>query len=245
MRVTGEVTEINYCHTKQFFKNRAGKFNEDSPYSVTMYQDHNQNMVKERNQREVDKLYPLLKLNECSKVLDIGCGIGRWADAIRQEIKGYCGMDFSGELIEIANKRNKKENYSFHESDLKNIEEIQKKHEGKYNRVLMIGILMYINDDDLQDLLWRVERVCDRSALICIREPVGLENRLTLKDFYSEELEHNYNAIYRTKDQLIKFFNKTLVSKGFGVVDEGFLFEDTGSLNNRNETAQHYFILER
>lgn len=244
MRVTEEVTEISYNHTKQFFKNRAGKFNEDSPYSVTMYQDHNQELVKERNRREIDKLYPLLKLNENSKILDIGCGIGRWADAISQEIKEYCGVDFSRELIEIAKKRNKKENYSYHECDLKNCEGIQKEYDN-YNRVLMIGVLMYINDDDVQDLFGRVEKGCDKSALICLREPVGLVNRLTLKDFFSEELEQNYNAIYRTREELKNIFNKTLISQGFSIVNEGFLFEEDGILNNRKETAQHFFILER
>ena len=82
MRITEEIANINYNETKQFFKKRAERFKEDNPYSVTMYQDDNQELVRERNQKEVDKLLPLLKLQKESRVLDVGCGIGRWADEI-------------------------------------------------------------------------------------------------------------------------------------------------------------------
>ncbi len=113
MRITEKITDIDYKETKQFFKKRAEKFKEDNPYSVTMYQDDNQELVRERNQKEVDKLLPMLKLQKKSRVLDVGCGIGRWADALPEYIEAYCGVDFCGELIEIADKRNKKANFFF------------------------------------------------------------------------------------------------------------------------------------
>ena len=42
----------------------------------------------------------------------------------------------------------------------------------------------------------------------------------------------------------MKLFEETLIPAGFSVTDEGFMFEDA-SLNNRKETVQYYFILER
>ena len=41
MRIKEKITDIDYGETRQFFKNRADKFQEDNPYSVTMYQDNN------------------------------------------------------------------------------------------------------------------------------------------------------------------------------------------------------------
>ena len=38
--------------------------------------------------------------------------------------------------------------------------------------------------------------------------------------------------------------NKIFVSSGFEIKEQGFLFEDT-ALNNRKETTQYYYILER
>ena len=115
MRAKGKIENIDYSETKEFFKHRAGKFREDNPYSVTMYQDNNEKLVRERNKKEIEKLKPLLELVETSRVLDIGCGIGRWGDAITEQIDEYCGIDFSGELIKIARERNEKANYFFYE----------------------------------------------------------------------------------------------------------------------------------
>ena len=201
-------------------------------------------MVEERNNKEVEKLCPLLKLTADSRVLDIACGIGRWADAIKEEIKEYCGLDFSGELVEIANKRNSKVNFNFYEGTANEIERVLVSNgKGKYNTVLMVGILMYLNDSDIIDALEQVERSCEQNAVICVREPIGIKERLTLKDFFSEELKDSYNAIYRTREELIDFFD-VFMQKGFQIKKEGFLF-DEDSLNNRKETAQYYYILER
>lgn len=90
---------------KTLFKKRAEKFQESNPYSVTMYQDNNEEIVRQRNKRD-RKLMPLLHMEKEAKVLDVACGIGRWADALPEDIKEYCGMDFSEELVAIANKRN-------------------------------------------------------------------------------------------------------------------------------------------
>lgn len=245
MRITEQITNIEYEETKQFFKSRAGKFHEDNPYAVTMYQDNNKELVKQRNVKEIEKLYPFLKLNSDSRVLDIACGIGRWADAVTTDIAEYCGLDFSRELIEIANQRNNREHFRFYEGAANEIEKVLISHgRGRYNRVLMIGILMYLNDNDVTDTLAQVERNCEPQTVICIREPIGIKDRLTLKNDFSEELQDNYNAIYRTRDEIMKFLNAAFLQKGFAVKKESFLFEDD-SLNNRKETAQYYYILER
>lgn len=245
MRITEKITDIDYKETKQFFKKRAEKFKEDNPYSVTMYQDDNQELVRERNQKEVDKLLPMLKLQKKSRVLDVGCGIGRWADALPEYIEAYCGVDFCGELIEIADKRNKKANFFFCEGATSEIEQVlQEREKGKYNTVLVVGNLIYLNDEDIKTAFEQIERICEPHAVICIREPIGIEDRLTLKDFFSEELKDNYNVIYRTRAELMNFFEGSFLKKGFQIQKEGFLF-DEDKLENRKETAQYYYILER
>lgn len=246
MRIIEEKVDIDYMETYNFFEKRAKKFQLNNPYSVTMYQDNNADLVKNRNYRETEKLYPLLKLNNQSKVLDVACGIGRWADAIKDEIREYCGIDFSDKLIGIAKKRNKKENFHFYTGNVYQIEEVLKKHDNeiKYNVILVIGILMYLNDTDLMSMLQQIEKVSEENAVICIREPIGIYDRLTLKDFYSEELEDNYNAIYRTREELYKAFHASLLKGGFQIREEGRLFKEK-ELNNRKETTQYFFILER
>ncbi|MCM1220378.1 MAG: class I SAM-dependent methyltransferase [Lachnospiraceae bacterium] len=245
MRITENKIDINYEDTKEFFRGRSQKFNKDNPYSVTMYQDNNKELVLARNAKEIERLYPLLCIDKHSKVLDVACGIGRWADTLPGEIEEYCGIDFSAELIEIARQRNRKENFHFCVGGAEQVKTVLTEHNrGKYNIILMIGIMVYLNDTTLTSLLVQLETVCENSATICIREPIALKDRLTLKNFFSDELNDNYNAIYRTRSELLETLTQTLLTKDFSIKEEGFLF-DEDTLNNRKETAQYYFLLKR
>lgn len=245
MRIEKDKADIDYNETRSFFENRAKNFKKDNPYSVTMYQDNNKELVEGRNKKEIEKLRPFLKLSTQSKVLDIACGIGRWADALPQEIEAYCGVDFSKELIDIAKGRNKKERFSFFTGAANEVEAVLKENEQDgFNTVLMMGILIYLNDKDMEESLAQIERCCGEHAIICMREPIGVADRLTLKTFFSEELNDNYNAIYRTRTELQEALEKGFLEKGFHISKEGFLFEED-ELNNRKETMQYYYVLER
>lgn len=113
-----------------------------------------------------------------------------------------------------------------------------------FNRVLLIGALMYLNDNDVQDTLEQIEGLCANHAIICIREPIGIEERLTLKEQFSDELQDDYNAIYRTQSELEEMFDDFLIKKGFSISKCDYMYKQK-ELNNRKETAQFYWILER
>lgn len=245
MRVTNEKLEISYDCTKEFFKKRANKYNMENPYAVTMYQDNNKELVKRRNLLEKEILKPYLHLSKDSKVLDIACGIGRWADDISSEISFYAGIDFSADLIEIAKKRNTKDNFFFYEGLATDIKEISRNNgHTEYNTILSMGILPYLNDKDLASLFAQMEEVSAKKAIICLREPIAIKERLTLKEFYSDELADNYNAIYRTREELEDYLETYLIKKGFQIINRDFLFKED-AMNNRKETAQYYYVLER
>ncbi|MCM1297323.1 MAG: radical SAM protein [Muribaculaceae bacterium] len=244
-RIKKQVTDIDYGQTKTFFDKRAGKYRDSNPYSVTMYQDDNPRLVDERNREETAKLLPLLKLDRRARVLDLACGIGRWADAITEEIEEYCGIDFSEELIRLARQRHDGDNRDFLVGSAVHLKKVLEENgKGKYNRILMIGIFMYINDRDLDSVMEQLAEAAEEKAVLCIREPLGVDERLTLKGFYSDELRDNYNAIYRTRGELQDLLERTLVARGFQIVQSDFLFSKD-ALNNRQETAQYYYILER
>ena len=244
-RLKGKKADLNYDDTYTFFRDRAQKFDESNPYAVTMYQDGHPDLVRERHAAEMEKLLPLLQAEPGSRVLDIGCGIGRWSDALETDIGFYCGMDFSPELIRIAQTRNRdKSKRCFLVGAAQQVQEtLSAQGLQNFDRILMMGILIYLNDEDALAALNQAGSVAAERARILLREPVAIEERLTLKGFYSEELKHNYNAVYRSLKELKDMLGQTLLAQGFVISREGLLFAD--SLNNRQETAQYYYLLER
>ena len=79
-------------------------------------------------------------------------------------------------------------------------------------------------------------------AVVYMREPVGIRERLTLKDFFSEELNHDYHTIYRTAEEYRLMMEEN--APAFSILQSGFLFDSPG-LNNRKETSQYYYLLKR
>lgn len=240
-RIKGTKVNIECNKILEFFNSRAENYSEDKPYTVTMLHDNNPEFVEQRNKLEVEKLKSKLELKPTSKILDIACGVGRWSDAIEEDIENYTGIDFSANLIEIANKRNEnKLNRDFLVGQADKISEVLSP-EKKYNIVFIMGICVYLNEENLNTCFNEILKYVENNTTILVREPLGVDNRLTLNNFYSTELNTDYNAIYRTSEELKEFF-KIFEKAGFTLIEEGNLFDE--SLNDRQETIQKYFVLK-
>ena len=240
---TNKPIDIEEEKIKRFYSDRSKKYSVNNPYGTTLFQDNHPELVELRNASEITKIIPLLNLTEESKILDVGCGMGRYADAIRDSgvrISDYCGLDFSEELIDIAKERHSNNSYNFLVGGVTDISELLN---DKYNRVIMMGVAIYLNEHVLFEGIKQIAGVCAEKAIVVFREAIGLNERLTLKDFYSDELQTEYNAIYRTENELMCIYEQTLVKEGFKLFESGPLFED--KLNNRNETRQWYYVFRR
>lgn len=246
MRLKNSAENISADKVREFYEQRAKTYNGQNRKNITMLQDKNSHLSEKRNDAEISKLLPKLKLNQHSCVLDLACGAGRWLDAMPPNITKYRGIDFSEGMIEIARSENSRPNAEFFTGSVLEADRILSQEKATFNRVLIIGSLMYMNDSDILSLFGLLPSLLrkDGDALICIKASIGIDDRLPLKDFYSEELNSDYNAIYRTRDEYMNLFAPTLLTDGFTLTDEGLMFDD-GSLNNRKETVQYYFILER
>lgn len=247
MRLKKSITDINTGKVQSFYEQRARNYSGGDVYNVTMLQDSNPTLIEQRHNAQVSKILPKLRIDSDSSILDLACGVGRWLDAMPPEIAKYRGIDFSETMIELARSRNTRPNAKFFTGSVLDVDGILSGELGSFNRILMMAFFMYMNDDEVLALLRKVPSLVnftDRGGgIVCVNVSIGIQERLTLKDFYSEELKSDYEAIYRTRDEYMSFFEDTLLPKGFSVSDEGPTFDD--SLNNRKETAQYYFVFER
>ncbi|RII78731.1 class I SAM-dependent methyltransferase [Pseudomonas monteilii] len=246
-RLRGERIDIDYSATQAFFDAR-GKADYANVLSATMYQDQSPDLVEQRDATEKQVLAPRLQLGAGSRILDIGSGIGRWGWFIHDHAPGarYLGIDFSASLVEKAKVEadlRGKPDLHFQVMSATAIESDSLSIPPPYDLVIVAGLLMYLNDQDCVRVLAQAAHLCAPGGHIYLREPVGVQERVTLDRFYSHELKHEYSAIYRTIDELDQLLEHALKPSRFTVHIAEFLFP--GDLEKRAETRQYYSIMQK
>jgi len=243
-RIYGEMIDIDTNNVQDFYDKRAEKVNESNPYSAVLLSDHSPELIEEQIKIEKETIFPLLNINNESRVLDIGCGIGRWAEEIIPICDYYYGIDFSQNMVNTAKQRfshSNKINYKFERMSFQEL--TSTKQTEKFNRVIISGILVYICDNDIKECIKNLPVLLDDKCVVFIWEPCGVGQRLTLKNFYSDSLNDEYNVIYRTRDEYDKFFNP-LADVGFKVTFNEY-YSSLGGTVTYTDTDKIYYVWER
>ena len=247
-RVYEKKLDIDTNNTRKFYDERAKAIKHmECPYTSVLLGDQNPKHAEEWNIYEKEFILPQLEISESSKVLDIGCGMGRWAETIIPVASFYLGADFSSEMIQVAQKRcnHLEKNYefinlSFQELVQASEELFQKK---KFNKVIISGVCMYINDSEMEQCYTGLLRLLDEHCVLFLNETVAVEKRLTLNEHPSEALKTTYDVIYRPIKEYNEYYN-IFIDNGFRIEKQEFL----PHLNNEkgySETERWYTILKR
>lgn len=244
IRVTGDKIALDKRQVADFFEQRAQKFNAETPLTTILYQDKHPEIAKQRDALERERVTPLLALTGVERVLDVGCGIGRWAAAISDQIAFYHGIDASPSLIDLAKAYCPKDNVAFHTAGVDDLTDAWLATNGPFDRVICSGILMYLDDQQVATLFTRLAPHLAPGALVYIREPMGIQGRLSLTGHWSEELQAHYSAIYRSPEEIAQALQAAFPAPGYEVGPVMLLFEQA-TLNNRAETRQHFCIVRK
>lgn len=167
------------------------------------------------------ELDDLLKGIENPKVLDLGCGDGRWTDLLSQVNRGYLGVDISQELIGYAKEKFPKQEFKV--LDMRNID--QELAGQKFDVIFSYTSLLHIPPAELKDTIEKLKKV--GKYLLCI-EPTKKPN---LKGVQSRSLHpeimkaldegkliygirssfsHDYNSVLNIK-KIINFDSRSLM----------------------------------
>lgn len=239
-RIYGQKESIDSKKVNAFFEKR---FSRENPLaSVMLRGDENDGIAEKRDQNENWLLTSLLHINGKVSVLDIGCGLGRWATNMANRLEFYDGIDFARSYVDAANE-------SFQDNDTVNFYQMSatdidkgKLHSACYDLLIINGLNVYLNDEDVDTLVKTLPTFCHAGSKIYFRESVSLmPHRLTLKDFPSDELNSEYNAIYRTTQEYEEYFLKYLTD--FKCTKSDLLL--TKELGSREETNQRFWFFER
>lgn len=245
-RIINQVILIDEEATKYFFESRTQK---DLPhrYNYVIYQDSNPDLALKRDMYEKKKIGPYLNIKEESMVLDIGCGVGRWGDEIVPQLSvgKYVGIDFSEDFLYIAKEHfNQSGKCAFYKGSFQEVESILKDNGyTTFDTVLINGVLMYINDNSIKACLKAVDNLTHKGSIIYIKESVGYNTRFTLNNFYSEELNSRYSAIYRSINEYNHLFEDIYLQNSYKIIKSEATW--THEQENRKETLSWYWIIEK
>lgn len=234
-RIYGNIEEIDSEKIKKFFNNRAKK-DEEALLVKTEFSDKEN--VEKRQKEESELLLNKIDF-ENKKILEIGCGIGRWAEVFHDKCDSYLGIDYSEDLIEIAKENYNYDNCHFQVLSASQLDTSDLLVSAPFDIVIITGVLIYFNDDTIKKMIKDLNSLCASNKTIYIRETLSfLETRLTLKDFFSENLEADYNAIYRTDDEFLDFIKGI---NGNITIETDEIFDE---LKNFTETGYKYFLIK-
>ena len=237
-RIYDENIKISSTQVQTFFEKRFNKNNMLA--SVMLRNSSSADIAQKRDDNEGKLIKSFIAAQKQYTALDIGCGCGRLVSHLQNNIKYYDGIDFTKPYIQAANELYQNEqNIQFYQMSATKLDKtILNK---KYNLVLITGLCPYLNDDDVIKLFTDLNHFLDSSAQIYLRESISvMGKRLTLKDFPSEELETDYNAIYRTPEEYEELL-KTYLPHAKISKSQLLLTKETGA---REETNQKYWFLE-
>jgi len=242
-RVYGRAVTIDPDAVAGFFAIRARRAGSAEPLTSVLYQDAHPELAVARDRHEKSVMVPKLHLDADSRVLDVGCGIGRWAEPVLAAGAGYCGTDFSEPLLEVARDRVTDPRARFAHAAIQDLDPHLLGEPGGFDRVIVAGVLIYLNDEDVVRGLDAVTACAAPRSQVYLREPVATGERLTLNGHWSSDLDQSYSAVYRTAAELDQVMDATLGRAGFALHEAGELYPP--ALNNRADTRQRYFLWRR
>ncbi|SOC36971.1 methyltransferase family protein [Rhizobium subbaraonis] len=240
-RIYSNIAAIDTNSVKSFFDRRASA--ESNPINAVMLQKEGSSVAIERDKYEREHLVP--SIDPGGKVLELGCGAGRLASHYNKDGNSYLGLDFSENLIGLANSAFAgQETIRFQVAEIPRISQEELLIRPPFDLVIVTGLLIYLNDEAVEKTFELINSIAASKAKLYLRETISiLDHRLTLRDFYSEELNDNYNAVYRTREEIKAHIDMYMTKSGFSLASEGVAFP--ANLQTRAETNQHYFIVER
>lgn len=243
-RIIGEKRNISYEAVQNFFEERGGT-DKKHLYNYVMYLDDKPEVAVERDRQGKEKMDKLICVSPNMRVLDIGCGVGRYGTFFLERGAYYVGVDGSAKMIEKAEMNlNQYNGKKLIVSNLLQISETldQAKENEPFDIVFDSGVFMYLNDDDCLDVMKKIACVGKKDSIFCLIESMAQEERLTLNEFYSDDLKQSYSAIYRSENEY-----RSIMEFAFGrdyeiIYDEILDFEDGLQKKRQHVTMEHCFI---
>ena len=171
----------------------------------------------ESAEKEESILLPLIQPIRTSRVLDLGCGNGRWGAILIPQCREYVGVDLSSTFIEKAKKKYGGKNAVFVSMAAQDYVV-----ERNFDVILAIGLTTYMNDEGIVSMAQHCNKMLAPKGKMILRSLLCNEPGIPRKVFHYRPNaflrlfgKHEYQIIRRSEYEETSFFKKfKLLSKG-------------------------------
>ena len=164
--------------------------------TVQKFFNTTQNLMFDDNAAELEQraVMDIISNIEERRVLDLGCGDGRYSDVI-EDYEYYQGVDFSASFIGACGMRAEK---NFICSD---VSEYSTEH--KFNIVLIIGVITYLEDEKIQKMSKNVYDMLLDGGVVILRS-VTLKGEGLQKLYYDSWSWNWLRRLFKPRYQIIR-----------------------------------------
>lgn len=170
------------------------------------------------NNIRLERLLPYIEIEKNDVVLDVACGSGHLLDLLEDKINTYHGVDFSEDLINIANKKKKEKNiinaqFFCSDIDIYCINKIN-----YYDKIFALDITEHIYDEMFLKIFTSLYKSLKEDGELYIHTPNAeyileiMKKKKILKQFPSHIKVRNAN-------EYVKLLNQA----GFGTIQIKYL----------------------
>jgi len=187
-----KTSRMDHNKVKAFYEAQVAEY----PHWPALLDVHSWLTADFRVYEEWLTLLNLVPLNENMRILELGCGGGRWIERFSPFVKEAVGVDFSANAIQCARKRAEAKGIRNATYVLASITDYEPK--GFFDLVYYSAVLLYLDDMEVINNITRYARYLSPHGFFLVRDSVANQ---------THSLDHvGYSAIYRSIDQWEMFF---------------------------------------
>lgn len=165
------------------------------------------------------------------KILDIGCGTGSFLQQLvkKNKLVKCTGIDFSKEMVSVANKKNKCNSINYYTLDMKNILKLKKKIDFKFDYIITKRSIINILSKNLQlKILDNLGKLLNKNGKILSCECSSTDQN----NINQQRVKFGLNKIYPPWHNL--YFSDTIIKRK--------IFKNIKLINIHNFTSTYYFV---
>lgn len=182
-----------------FWKNYSKK---DLSQTSLMNLETNALESKKKFEVEKNRVSEVVNFSESALLVDLGGGIGLWSQYFSPKVGSVIMVENQKEFCNIARAQIIEDNITIVESDVIDFS----MPENSCDYIFISGVTIYLDDSAFVKLLENVSKYLKPDGLFIHRDAYGTSGRFILNEKYSEKLESDYSAVYRTRKEYDEIF---------------------------------------